>query len=805
MSEQKKCKLCGLPAAPPITSNNISGVFCCRGCRKIYNLIENQNISSDEVRTWIDQQRQEKGIEKDKEITTDAPDGKDVFFKIGGMHCSTCELFIEKSIERKKGVIGAYVNYTSEIARIIYNPDIISKNDVEKFIRKVGYTPYPPDAKIESKRKGRLLVGFAFGMMVMMVYLFYLYPIFWSGQNVDIEGLDRLKYLIANYGLWFFTTPIVFYSGYPFLRGAYVSVRARTPNMDVLVALAVLSAYFYSIYATLIGQIDVYFDVSTVLVLVIGVGKAVEGSLKRRASEAIQNTVKSKSEVAHHLVAQGVKDISPDDVETGDKLLIKEGERIPVDGYVLEGSSAVDEAIMTGEPKPITKTDGSEVMGGTVNLEAPLIIEASKPGSESTINRIVKQLWGVQSSRSSTQRLVDRIATYFIPVIITLSIITFLYHSRVNHQKGILIGISVLVASCPCAFGLATPLSLASGVRKAVKRGILIMNIEGFESAHDIDILILDKTRTLTEGGLSVSRINTFRGVSQDEIVAMTAAIETYSNHPLAESITTEADRRRLDLPTVEGFESKPGFGVSGRIDTYLYHVGSIEYMDEVGIKDVPEKIVGREREQGSMPVLVAREGVIIGIIVIEDTTRLGAKDLITDLKSRGIEVALATGDSEVPARKLADDVGIDTVYANVAPDEKSDVVRDFQIDGKKVGMVGDGTNDSLALAMADLGMAMGTSAALTTDSADIVLINDDLSGILTALDLSKETGRRVKQNLGWAFSYNVIAVPLAMLGLLNPLTAAFAMVGSSILVILNSIRLSHRLSHGGLGLFRRE
>ncbi len=223
--------------------------------------------------------------------------------------------------------------------------------------------------------------------------------------------------------------------------------------------------------------------------------------------------------------------------------------------------------------------------------------------------------------------------------------------------------------------------------------------------------------------------------------------------------------------------------------------------MDEVGIKDVPEKIVGREREQGSMPVLVAREGVIIGIIVIEDTTRLGAKDLITDLKSRGIEVALATGDSEVPARKLADEVGIDTVYANVAPDEKSDVVRDFQIDGKKVGMVGDGTNDSLALAMADLGMAMGTSAALTTDSADIVLINDDLSGILTALDLSKETGRRVKQNLGWAFSYNVIAVPSAMLGLLNPLTAAFAMVGSSILVILNSIR----LSHGGLGLFRRE
>ncbi len=300
---------------------------------------------------------------------------------------------------------------------------------------------------------------------------------------------------------------------------------------------------------------------------------------------------------------------------------------------------------------------------------------------------------------------------------------------------------------------------------------------------------------------MSVSRVMAFGETPEDEIIARAAAIETYSNHPLAESITKEATRQSLDPPEVEEFKSKPGFGVSGRIEDKSYRIGSIEYMDETGVNEIPRELVKREREEGSMPILVSCEGVVIGVIIVEDTTRLEAKDLISELHSRGIETALATGDSEVPAKKLADEVGIDKVHANVSPSEKSEVVQEFQLDDRKVGMVGDGTNDSLALAMADLGIAMGTSAALTTDSADIVLVNDDLSGIIGALDISEKTGKRIKQNLGWAFSYNLVAVPSAMIGLLNPLTAAFAMVGSSILVILNSIR----FSYGGLSFFRKE
>jgi Cu2+-exporting ATPase len=619
-------------------------------------------------------------------------------------------------------------------------------------------------------------------MMTMLWYILFLYPAY-LGVDSSLLLLDPTG-AAGDYLLWnmaVMTAVVVGYTGWPLLRGAYVSLRAGRPNMDLLVAMAATTAFGYSVLAVLLGHTEVYFDVATVIVMAVSLGDYYQDRVRRSALERLTEFTTQRADTARRRTADGTETVDIDDLDGGDELVVQSGDRIPVDGVVVSGDGAADESLVTGESRTVRKTAGDEVLGGSLLAEGGVVVRVG-PDAESTIDRLATLLWDVQSGRGGVQRLVDRIAAVFVPLVVLLAVVATGAHLLFGAAPtdALLTGLAVLVVSCPCALGLATPLATAAGIRRAFDAGVVVTGESVFETATDLDVVAFDKTGTLTTGEMELLER------ADSTVMRRAAAVEQFADHPLAAAVT---DAVAVPDGDGEAFETHPGRGVSATVDGERTVVGTADLLESLGI-DIEETFRDRyaaAREAGNVPALVAWDGRARGLVVAGDRPRPGWEDTV-DALAPDHEVVVLTGDSPEAAAAFEAHPGVDEVFAGVPPEAKTEVVQRLQSRGT-VAMVGDGSNDAPALGVADVGIAMASGTKLAADAADAVVTTGELSAVPEMLDVTTATRSRVRQNLAWAFGYNAVALPLALLGVLNPLFAALAMTASSLLVVGNSTR----------------
>ncbi len=784
-TESSACTLCELPTpTDPITDSDVEGEFCCRGCLDVHRALETvDDADAASVRDRLESESP----------SLDDLEGEDAFLAVEGMHCSTCEAFLESRATDTEGVRGAEASYATDTLRLVYDPDALEAERLPEVVSGYGYEARDRGEGRNEEPRDAALVKFLigggmFGMMVMIWYAVFLYPTYFGYEALADFGSYDGYYVAVN--IWLMTTFVLFYTGLPILRGAYVSLRAGMPNMDLLVSLAALGAYAYSTLAMGLGRTDLYFDVSVAVVLVVTAGSYYEGRIKRRAAGLLSDLTESQVDEARRADTDETVPLSA--VEPGERLLVRPGERVPLDGTVREGRAAVDESLVTGESLPVEKAAGDPLRGGTVVTDAPLVLEVGE-NAESTHDRLVSMLWSIQSSRPGVQRLADKLATIFVPLVVALATVAtvLLLATGSALSTAFLVGLTVVIVSCPCALGLATPLAIASGVQHAARRGIVVAAETIFEEAPEIDVVVLDKTGTLTEGSMSVDAVHTVDGADADELRQRAAAVEALSEHPIGAAVVdaVESDEG-LEVVTADadGFERHPR-GVSARVDGDRVVVGHPDCCRELG-ESIPSELefrIDSIRESGAVPVVVAWNGRSRGVIAVGDAPRAEWQEAVATLAD-GREVVVLTGDEGAAADRFRDVAGVDEVFAGVPPEAKAETVRRLRSRGR-VAMVGDGSNDAPALAAADVGIALGSGTELATDAADAIIVGDDLELVAETFDVAAATNRRIRQNLGWAFVYNAVAIPLAIAGLLNPLFAAVAMATSSLLVVLNSAR----------------
>jgi Cu2+-exporting ATPase len=771
------CSLCDLPTPdPPVTLEGVPGSFCCRGCGEV-------------ARTLGDVDRDPSDL--DTGPATDDVEGETAFLAVDGMHCATCEAFIESRAMGHEGVRAAEASYATGMVRLVYDEAARSTEDLLDLLSGTGYRARAVTGEEEGEEAtGRLLVGGFFGMMTMLWYVLFLYPAYVGFEEFllfDVEG-SAGRYLLGN--VWLFATVVLGYTGYPILRGAYVSLRAGRPNMDLLVALAAVTAYVYSTGVLLTGGIEVYYDVSVVIVVVVTVGTHYEERVRKRAAGHLTELTEERVDEARRRRDGRTETVSLEDLYPGDEVVVRAGERIPVDGGIVEGTGATDESLVTGESRPVRRGPGDEVVGGAMLVDGGLVVEVGEDAT-STADRLVATLWSVQSSRPGAQRLADRLAATFVPLVLLIALAAFGYAvlRGATPSGAVLTALAVLVVSCPCALGLATPLAVAAGVREALARGIVVTSGEVFERAVETDTVVLDKTGTLTTGTMAVSEVRTdgTDEASEREVLARAAAVEAFADHPVGRAI---ADRAPPTDATVEGFTTHPGRGVSASVDGECVLVGRPGLFDAEGWA-IPDGLADRaERATGAgrLPTLVGWDGRARGLLIAGDRPREGWESAVADLGPCGRRVVFLPGDAAAAARPFRESPHVDEVFAGVPPEGKAAVVERLRGEGT-VAMVGDGSNDAPALAAADLGIALESGTRLAADAADVVVTTGDIATVPAAFELTRTARRRVRTNLGWAFVYNAVAVPLAALGLINPLFAAVAMAASSLLVVANSAR----------------
>ncbi|WP_456243147.1 copper-translocating P-type ATPase [Schnuerera ultunensis] len=588
-------------------------------------------------------------------------------------------------------------------------------------------------------------------------------------------------------------TPVQFIIGYRFYKGAFNSLRGGGANMDVLVAMGTSAAYFYSLYNVIVGVHEYYFEASAVIITLILLGKTFEAVAKGKTSEAIKKLMGLQPKTAR-VIKDGIeKDIPIEKVNIGDIIVVRPGERIPVDGIIIEGHSSIDESMITGESIPVDKVIGDQVIGATINKFGSFKFEAKKIGKDTVLSQIIKLVEDAQGSKAPVQRLADKISGIFVPIVVAIAAITFLgfYLIQGNFNTGLINAVAVLVIACPCALGLATPTAIMVGTGKGAENGILIKSGEHLERTHKMETIVFDKTGTITKGEPEVTDIVTYNSMDRDELLRIAATVEKSSEHPLGQAIVKKGEEELLEIIQPETFMAIPGKGLKAILEGKEIYIGNRKLMIESGMDiEGVEGELSRLEEEGKTAMIVGIDGNISGIIAVADQIKENSKKAIEELKNMGLEVYMITGDNERTAKAIAKRVGIDNVLAEVLPENKAEVVEDIRGKGKHVGMVGDGINDAPALAAADVGFAIGTGTDVAMEAADITLMRGDLMGIVTAIRLSHRTMRTIKQNLFWAFFYNSIGIPFAALGFLNPMIAGAAMAFSSVSVVTNSLRL---------------
>lgn len=712
-----------------------------------------------------------------------------VRLNIEGMTCSACASRVEKSLKALDGITTVNVNINTNKATIKYNSSDIKVRDMISAVEKAGYKASEEsnnnvDEQKEARQKEikKLKTLFIISAALSL-------PLF-SAMFFHMAGMDTI--LNNGWVQFALATPVQFVVGSRFYKGAYHSLKGGGANMDVLVSMGTSAAYFYSLYNVIVGIEQYYFESSAIIITLILLGKLMESIAKGKTSEAIKKLMGLQAKTARVIRNGEEKDIPVEEVEVGDNIIVRPGEKIPVDGKVIEGKSTIDESMLTGESIPVEKTKGDEVIGSTINKHGSFKFKATKVGKDTALSQIIKLVEEAQGSKAPVQRLADKVSGIFVPTVVTIAIITFItwYIISGDITPSIISAVSVLVIACPCALGLATPTAIMVGTGKGAENGILIKGGEHLEKAQKIDTIIFDKTGTITKGEPEVTDIISY-GIKEEKILQIAASAEKNSEHPLAEAIVKKSEEKGISLQEVENFEAIPGHGIYTTIKGEKIYLGNRRLMkkENIDISSISQDIERLESE-GKTAMILSKDSKIEGIVAVADTIKETSKEAIYTLKNMGIDIYMITGDNNRTAKAIAKKVGIDNVIAEVLPEDKANNVEEIRQKNKRVAMVGDGINDAPALAQADIGFAIGTGTDVAIEAADITLMKGDLKDIVMAVKLSRKTMRTIKQNLFWAFGYNTAGIPLAALGFLNPMIAGAAMAFSSVSVVSNSLRL---------------
>jgi P-type Cu+ transporter len=740
---------------------------------------------------------------------------KKSIFPVHGMTCASCVARVEEALRSVPGVISANVNLSSEKATVEYI-DSTDAAEMRRVVSDAGYELGPEAQRLEdvtiSARnamntvRNRFILAAVFSAVIMIL--------------MYTPGFIGKEFI-----LWVLATPVQFWAGWRFYKGAWGALKHRTTDMNTLVAVGTSAAYLYSVVAVLFPfiftssgiQPDLYFDTSALIITLILLGRFLEARARGQTSDAIKKLVGMQPKTAQVVRDGQMIELPIEEVQVGDTIQVRPGERIPVDGIMRQGYSSIDESMITGESIPVEKKTGDEVIGATINKTGGFQFEATRIGKDTTLARIVRLVEEAQGSKAPIQRLADVIASYFVPIVLSLAVVTFIIWFFLGPKPSLTFAflnfIAVLIIACPCALGLATPTAIMVGTGKGAENGVLIRSAEALERMQKINTVLLDKTGTLTIGEPQVTDILEVAPYSKNDVLRITASLEIQSEHPLGEAVVKEAEEKMLELTHAEGFNAIPGQGAEASVEGKNVIVGNIKLLKDRGLSlNGLEQKATELWEQGKTVMFLGVEGKAAGIIALADTIKPNSKDVVAKLHQMGVEVAMITGDNKRTAEAIAKEAGIERVLAEVVPERKAEEVKKLQAEGKIVAMVGDGINDAPALAQSDIGMAIGTGTDVAMETGDVTLISGDLAGIVTAISLSRRTMNTVKQNLFWAFAYNVLLIPVAAgilylvfgksgvpeglqwilgkYGFLNPILAAAAMAASSVTVVSNSLRL---------------
>jgi Cu2+-exporting ATPase/Cu+-exporting ATPase len=743
--------------------------------------------------------------------------------KVKGMHCASCASIITKKLSTLPYVQSVSVNYANEKVKIDYDNNHVSIDLMNNEIDKLGYSLIPENLtnseqeKVtiknndldELKNKTEFIIPITLVVFVFMMWDILARITTWMPNlPIPMNLFNTISMVLSTIAL--------FWVGKPYLLGVTRFIKHRVANMDTLIGLGTFVAYIYSITITLLPSIGTllrvpeytYFDVTIIVIGFITFGKYLEVRSKKKTGEAIEKLLNLQAKTA--LIIRNGKEIEVkiDEVVHGDKIVIKPGSKIPVDGLIIEGSSFIDESMITGEPIPVEKNIGDNVVAGTINTNGSFIFEATKVNKETLLSQIIKMVEEAQGSKAPIEALADKVSSIFVPIVLLIAFISLTAWLFIGSQfmefsqalsLGILSFVSVLVIACPCALGLATPTAIIVGVGKGARNGILIKDAASLEHLYKADTVVVDKTGTITIGKPTVVNVHNESQLSEDALISITASLENKSEHPIANAITQYAKNKNISLKSTSNFSIIQGKGLKGVVEGVEYFVGNVLLINELGIS-FDSKQLDSYKAQGKTPILISTKDKFIGFIMVADEIKSESKQAISDLHKLGIKVIMLTGDDEKTAKYIASQVGIDEVVAHVLPQEKMAKIKALQEQGKIVAMAGDGVNDAPALAQADVGIAMGTGTDVAIESAGITLLHGDISKIVKAIRLSKMTMRGIKQNLFWAFIYNIVGIPLAaglfypIFGwLLNPVFAGFAMAMSSVSVVSNSLRIKSK------------
>jgi len=719
---------------------------------------------------------------------------------LGGMSCASCAQRIEKKLASLPGVVRAAVNFATAKASIDYDGTSVTPQDMIRAVTDLGYRAFlasdeaasdreQAEREAEIRRQKKLFIFAAVLSLPLLLYML--------GELFHWMWLPEI--IFNRYFQFALATPVQFIAGWQFYRDAYHTLKSGGANMSVLIALGTTAAYAYSTVVTFfgkgIGRSDVYFETGAIIIALIILGRLLEAIAKGRTSEAIKKLMGLAPKTARVIRDGREVDIPVAEVQVGDIVVVRPGEKIPVDGTIIEGASAVDESMLTGESLPVDKGVGDKVVGATLNKHGSFKFRAEKVGRDTVLAQIIRVVEEAQGSKAPIQRLADIISGYFVPAVVVIAVITFLLWYFLldpgNFARALINFTAVLVIACPCALGLATPTSIMVGTGKGAENGILIKGGEYLEKAHKLQAVVLDKTGTITRGEPRLTDVVPLNGFTREEVLFLAASAERASEHPLGAAVVAGAEEEGLTLTTPSDFKAIPGHGVTARVDGREVRIGNRRLLSENGVDFAQfEEELTRLENEGKTAMLVAVDGRLAGMVAVADTVKEHAVEGIAELKRLGLKVYMLTGDNRRTANAIARQVGIEEVLAEVLPEDKARKVEELKRQGFTVGMVGDGINDAPALAVADVGFAIGTGTDVAIEAADITLMRGDLRGIAAAIHLSRATMRNIKENLFWALVYNTLGIPVAAAGLLSPVIAGAAMAFSSVSVVTNALRL---------------
>jgi heavy metal translocating P-type ATPase len=803
-NEDKACDLCGLRCGRHPVEHRFEGkdlIFCCNGCMNVYAIL----LESDLVKPGVDlrdtelfQRSLKMGLianpidvakpqetKPARDIPPDTPACENML-QVSGMWCSACAWLIEHALTKERGVESAQVYFASDLVKVKYYPQFLPPDWIQNRISDLGYQASEYTAESETADEERKDLLLRLGVAVFFwIHVMTLNVGIYAGYFQEIPDyiVRTLPYL-----LMVLSVPPVFYSARPIIHLAWRGILNRAIRMETLLALGILSAFFYSLHQTFTGGAHVYFDTTCALVTLVLIGKWFERAAKDRTSRTVTLMYKMMPGKARMSVGGRERFVSIDALQSGDTFVVKAGERIPADGVVSAGESYVDESLLTGESLPVTKKQGDKVVGGSINVGSVLHVTATKVGSESTLAHIVKAVETAIASRSAIEKTVDRVSRVFVPGVILTAVATFAGVWALGESgagNALMRGITVLVIACPCALGIATPLAITAAVGRASRNGILVSDSRVLETIRNVDVVVLDKTGTITEGDFALVVVSLAD-------LPLLASLEAYSEHPLGRAVTRRAHEENLDLEPATDIEVMKGLGITGSVDSRRVFIGNRRMVSEyTGLAEEQREQARAWENEGRTVAFYGWDANVKGVMAFGDRPKKGARELVRDLDKRGVRTMLVSGDSHATTAWVASQVHAHEFHAEALPEDKARIVENIKHSGRIVAMVGDGINDAPALAAADLGIAMGSGTDLAMKAASMVLMSDDLHKILEAFDLSRKTMTVVRQNLFWAFIYNSVGITLAVAGLLSPILAAGAMVVSSLSVIGNSLRLS--------------